>query len=59
MKKLLVATLLSLSLTSCNHAPQEQTAQQTAIPMAGDSTLLNAEKPVIELADSVPHLKQP
>jgi hypothetical protein len=59
MKKLLVVTFLSLSLTGCNQAPPEQAAQQADVPMKGDSTLLDSEKPVVELTDSVPHLNKP
>jgi hypothetical protein len=61
MKQLLVATILFLSLTGCNQAAQEQAAreepaQPADVPLTGDSTLLDKENTVVELADSVPHL---
>ena len=59
MKKLLGATLLALSLTGCNQAPQQPAAPPADLPLAGDSTLLDQKDTVVQLADSVPHLNQP
>lgn len=56
MKKLLVATILSLSLNGCTQAPPEQKEPQATTPMTGDSTLLDSEDPAIQLADSAQHL---
>jgi hypothetical protein len=60
MKKLLFATVLSLSLNGCNQAPQEQAAKQANVPMRADTTLLDSDADsTVQLADSVPHLNQP
>ncbi|TGE03766.1 hypothetical protein [Hymenobacter fodinae] len=59
MKKLLVTTLLSISLLSCQQTSLEQPTPPADMPVTGDTTLLDSDKPVVELADSLPHLQQP
>ncbi|WP_460615359.1 hypothetical protein [Hymenobacter seoulensis] len=56
MKKILLATLVSLLLNGCSSAPSEPAAHEAQAPNSGDSTLLDSKDPTMQLADSVEHL---